>query len=273
MSASLTWSLVVPVKVLAEGKSRLAGLAGPSRPALALAVAADTIRAAAACADVNEVTAVTDDPVAAAEFEQLGARVIGDEPAAGLNPALVHGARLVSRRHPQAGIAALSADLPALKPAELGRALRAAARWPEAFVPDASGTGTTLYTTRPGVPFRPRFGPGSRRRHAQAGAHELARQDVPGLRRDVDTPADLSEAAALGLGPRTTSVAARLLGRSEGAAGSGGDHRRDQVADADQHTSSGLIGGGNSELDPGLPADLGENRGARPRRRRTRGEP
>lgn len=259
MTATLTWSLVIPVKVLAEGKSRLAGLAGPSRPALALAVAADTIRAVLACAEVSKVTVVTDDPVAAAEFEQLGAEVIGDDPAAGLNPALVHGARLVSRRRPQAGIAALSGDLPALKPAELGRALRAAARWPEAFVPDASGKGTTLYATGPGVPFHPRFGPGSRRRHVQAGAHELARRDVPGLRRDVDTPADLSEAAALGLGPRTTALAASLLG-SQGAVGPGSDHRGDEVADTDQRGRGGLVGGRNGELDPRFPADLGEDR-------------
>ena len=280
MSGTLTWSIVIPVKVLAKGKSRLAGLAGRSRPALALAVAADTIRAALACADVSVVTVVTDDPVAAAEFGQLGADVIGDDPAAGLNPALVHGASLVARRHPQAGIAALSGDLPALKPAELGRALRAAARWPEAFVPDASGTGTTLYTTRPTVAFRPRFGPGSRLRHLQAGAHELARRDVPGLRRDVDTPADLSEAAVLGLGPRTTALAASLLGHgpgSQGATGPGGDHRGDEVADPDQHRGGGLVGGGDGELDPGLPADLGEDPragpGSRPRRRGTRREP
>lgn len=268
MSGSLTWSLVVPVKVLAEAKSRLAGLAGPSRPALALAVAADTIRAVLACEDVAEVTAVTDDPVAAAEFEQLGARVIADRPAAGLNPALVHGAGLAARHSPQAGIAGLSGDLPALKPGELGRALRAAGRWPEAFVPDASGTGTTLYATRPGVAFRPRFGPGSRLRHVEAGAHELAWRDVPGLRRDVDTPADLTEAAALGLGPRTTALAASLLGRpagSQGAPGPGRDDRGDEVADLDQHRRGGLVGGGNGELDPGLPADLGEDRGAGPR--------
>lgn len=262
MTALLTWSLVVPVKVLAEGKSRLAGLAGPSRPALALAVAADTVRAVLACPDVGEVTVVTDDPVAAAEFEQLGAQVIGDDPAAGLNPALVHGARLVSRRRPRAAIGALSGDLPALKPAELGRALRAAARWPEAIVPDASGTGTTLYTTRPGIPFRPRFGPGSRRRHVQAGAHELARRDMPGLRRDVDTPADLSEAAALGLGPRTMALAAGLLARgpgSQAATGGGGDDGGDDVAQGDQHGSGRLVGGGNGDLGPGLPPDFGEN--------------
>ena len=39
------WSVLMPVKVLAEGKSRLAGLAGPRRAELALAFASDTVTA------------------------------------------------------------------------------------------------------------------------------------------------------------------------------------------------------------------------------------
>ena len=38
-----TWSVVMPVKVLAQAKSRLAGLAGPRRGELALALACDTV--------------------------------------------------------------------------------------------------------------------------------------------------------------------------------------------------------------------------------------
>ena len=68
----LTWSLVVPVKVLARAKSRLAVLAGPHRPELALAMAADTVAAALACAEVARVIAVTDDPQAAQELAGLG---------------------------------------------------------------------------------------------------------------------------------------------------------------------------------------------------------
>ena len=43
----LTWSLVIPVKVLAQAKSRLTGLPAADRAKLALAMAADTIGAAA----------------------------------------------------------------------------------------------------------------------------------------------------------------------------------------------------------------------------------
>src|SRR5262245_35191402 len=90
----LTWSLVVPVKVLARAKSRLAVLAGPHRPALALAMAADTVAAALACPVVDRVIAVTDDAEAAGVLAGLGALVIEDEPGRGLNPALRHGAEI-----------------------------------------------------------------------------------------------------------------------------------------------------------------------------------
>ena len=43
--ATLTWSLVIPVKVLAQAKSRLTGLAGQRRSEFALAMAADTVAA------------------------------------------------------------------------------------------------------------------------------------------------------------------------------------------------------------------------------------
>jgi 2-phospho-L-lactate guanylyltransferase len=149
--------------------------------------------------------------VAASALRTLGALVVPDEPRDGLNAALRHGAALAAARWPGSGTAALSADLPALRPAELGQALNAAAAWPTAFVADAAGDGTTLYTAAPGAPFRPAFGLASRTRHAAGGAAELRLQDIPGLRRDVDTPADLRGAAALGLGPHTAPLAAELL--------------------------------------------------------------
>jgi 2-phospho-L-lactate guanylyltransferase len=207
----VTWSLVVPVKVLARAKSRLAAAAGPHRAELALAVAADTVAAALRCDRVGEVIVVTDDPLAASELDALGARIVPDEPDGGLNPALAYGAGLArTAASPRPGVGALSADLPALRPAELGRVLDAAARVPTAFVPDAIDVGTTLYTARPDAAFAPAFGSGSRLRHRAAGAYELALPDVASVRRDVDTLDDLREALTLGVGPRTAEVAGRL---------------------------------------------------------------
>jgi 2-phospho-L-lactate guanylyltransferase len=210
----LTWSLVVPVKVLARAKTRLAALAGPDRPALALAMAADTVAAALECPQVGRVIVVTDDPQAAEVLAGLGAVIVPDRPGQGLNQALRHGAARAGSRWPRSGIGGLAADLPALRPAELSSALRAAARWPQAFVPDSAGSGTTLYTVRPGTSFRPRFGPRSAARHRAAGAVELAQPGLRGLRRDVDEPEDLRGAGELGLGIRTAALAARLAAPS-----------------------------------------------------------
>jgi 2-phospho-L-lactate/phosphoenolpyruvate guanylyltransferase len=220
-SALFTWTVVMPVKVLAHAKSRLAVLAGPRRPDLALAFASDTATAVLACPEVARVVVVTSDLAAAGRLTALGAVVVPDGPpvvpdesADGLNAALSRGAAVASRRWPGSGVAALAADLPALRPGELSRALRAAAAFPSSFVPDAAGIGTTMYATVPGTVFRPMFGGASRARHASSGATELTVDNIPGLRRDVDTPDDLRAAIVLGAGFRTTALAGELLAAS-----------------------------------------------------------
>jgi 2-phospho-L-lactate guanylyltransferase len=208
--SSHRWSLVIPVKVLALAKSRLAGLPRERRAELALAMAADTVAAAVGCAAVGAVIVVTDDDVAGAELGDLGAVIVDDEPGSGLNAALVFGAAHADACWPGRGRAGLAADLPALGPAELAAALAAAAAQPEAFVADAAGSGTTLYAAGPGTRFCPRFGPRSREAHLEGGAVELDLPDIRGLRQDVDTPADLRLAAGIGLGPRSAALAAAL---------------------------------------------------------------
>jgi 2-phospho-L-lactate guanylyltransferase len=210
-NAAFTWSVVIPVKVLTQAKSRLGLLGDGRRAGLALAMAADTVTAAVECQEAAHVIVITDDQVAGAALARIGALVIPDEPADGLNAALRHGAAYARARWPDSGVAALSADLPALRPAQLGQALRAAAAWPTAFVADAPGDGTTMYAAGPAAAFTPAFGIASRARHAAGGAAELDLAGVPGLRRDVDTPEDLRAAAAFGLGPNTAPIAADLL--------------------------------------------------------------
>jgi 2-phospho-L-lactate/phosphoenolpyruvate guanylyltransferase len=242
-SARFSWTVLLPVKVLARAKSRLAVLAGDRRRELALALASDTVTAVLGCPEVARVVVVTSDPVAGPLLAALGAIVVADEPADRsdrtdrlgtpgsldgarvapllgdlgvqdlLNAALRHGAAVAARRWPGTGLAALTADLPAMSPAELATALRAAGGAPggAAFVPDAAGVGTTLYAVPPGGEFLPLFGGASRARHAAAGATELGLAGVGGLRRDVDTPDDLREALALGVGPFTRAVAADLF--------------------------------------------------------------
>jgi 2-phospho-L-lactate/phosphoenolpyruvate guanylyltransferase len=208
--AGLTWSVVIPVKVLTAAKTRLVGLASADRQALALAMAADTIEAAIACPQVGAVIVVSDDPDVRDQAGALGASVLADQPPTSLNQALTAGAEHSARRWPGHGVAGLTADLPALTASELASALTAAATLAQAFVADAAGDGTTLYTAGPGVRFSPRFGPQSRARHRAAGATEIELPGIPGLRRDVDTLGDLRSAARLGLGRRSAAVGAAL---------------------------------------------------------------
>ncbi|MEU6537610.1 2-phospho-L-lactate guanylyltransferase [Streptomyces sp. NPDC047000] len=208
----MQWTLVVPLKALARAKSRLADTVGDGvRPGLALAFAQDTVAAALACPAVRDVVVVTDDARAGRELTALGAAVVADEPGGGLNTALTHAAAAVRAARPESALAALNADLPALRPVELARVLEAAAQFPRAFLADAAGIGTTLLTAAPGRELRPAFGADSRALHSASGAVELRLAAVESVRQDVDTGDDLRAALALGLGPRTAAVAERLL--------------------------------------------------------------
>ena len=199
------WTAVIPVKPLDGAKSRLRGAVPDGEHAdLALALVRDTVAAVLACPAVRDVLVVTDDPDAARAAAALGARVVPDRPGAGLNAALRFGADAVTGlTRPRA---ALAADLPALRPDDLAAALALA--WRRSFVADAGGSGTVLLAAPAGVPLDPRFGPGSAAAHAASGAQPLT-GDWLGLRRDVDTPADLRTVMELGAGAHTSAVLCR----------------------------------------------------------------
>ncbi len=201
--SAVEWSVVVPVKRLATAKTRLAVSAALRRD-LALAMALDTVTAAIGCPAVSRVVVVTDeDPLL---FATLGALVAVDEPAAGLNAAVEHGAAGVAG----GGLVALAADLPAFRGTDLLAVFEAVPPRGRGLVADAGGDGTTLLAAAPGVALRPAFGADSRRRHIADGVADLTRAAAAGLRRDVDTVADLAAAARLGVGARTAELLALL---------------------------------------------------------------
>lgn len=227
--------LVIPIKELRHAKSRLlaatVGLAptpadpGATHADLALALASDTL-AAVLASSVRRIAVVTTDPRAAALVRPAApcgepggpdagrggrpprAVVVGD-PGTGLNAAVRAGAEHLGRAPDgeRALVAALLGDLPALRPAELDEALARAAEViadgaPAAFVADHTGEGTTLLVLARTGRGGPHFGVASARAHGAAGAVALA-GGWPGLRHDVDVPADLAEVRALGVGPAT----------------------------------------------------------------------
>ncbi|MEV4318356.1 2-phospho-L-lactate guanylyltransferase [Actinocrispum sp. NPDC049592] len=197
--------LVVPVKALADAKSRLRGAVAPDDHArLVLAVLLDTVTAAANADGVRRVLVVSSDPQVAATLAANGFESVPEGPVPGLNAAYRRGAAVLREADPAGRIGALQADLPALRADELAAALKSA-DGRRAFVADRQTTGTTLLLSTPGGPLDPRFGKGSALAHALSGAAALT-DSWPSLRCDVDTPQDLRFARDLGLGLRTSAL-------------------------------------------------------------------
>lgn len=196
------WTVVIPVKPSARGKSRL-DVPGVVRVELARAIALDTIEAAASCASVGQVVVVTDDGgLVMQAFDIPGLRFVSDEKAEGLDAAIALGAE-TAEGMPRA---ALLGDVPALRPEDLAAALDAAAAVDRGVVADAEGTGSTLVTARAGVMWSSSFGDGSFARHMSLGCVPLSIPDASTLRRDVDTAGQLAAAEQLGLGRRTAAL-------------------------------------------------------------------
>jgi 2-phospho-L-lactate guanylyltransferase len=167
------------------------------------------VAAAGATEGVARVLVVSSDPAVVERTGRNGLETIPD-PGRGLNAAIRRGwqaaATFSEAAQRATGLAALTGDLPALRPAELAAALVAARPYPSAFVADRAGTGTTLLTTARGHETAPHFGRGSRTAHRRAGAHELTSERMDGLRCDVDVLDDLDAALRLGVGSRTAAV-------------------------------------------------------------------
>jgi 2-phospho-L-lactate/phosphoenolpyruvate guanylyltransferase len=220
-----TWVVVIPAKSLATAKSRLADVAGTRRPELALAMLLDTLTAAAATHGVRSILVVTDDDRIGAATTALGVTVVSDEPRAGLNAALEHGITIAASIHPGCGVAVLTGDLPALRPAELGSVLHfastSAVSAPSAgsaamvVVADRAGDGTTLLAASEPANLRPSFGAGSFARHRALGAVAVE-GSVEGLRCDVDDEMSLRAALGIGVGRATAALLAGEHARGPG---------------------------------------------------------
>jgi 2-phospho-L-lactate guanylyltransferase len=199
------FAVIVPVKPPVRAKSRLATLGDAARVDLVRAFAFDTVSAAVASPSVGLALVVTDDAMLASEISALGASVIPDG-GSELNESLVQAAAEASRRAPGMTIAAVCADLPALTGAELTAVLDACPRSGTAFLPDAAGTGTTMYFAVDVEEFAPRFGIDSADAHRESGAVQITWSSDNPARRDVDTPEDLESLRAIGLGAHTRAA-------------------------------------------------------------------
>ncbi len=196
-SSTPGWTVVVPLKPAARGKSRLG-----ADEALVRAIGLDTVAAACAAAVVARVIVVTSDAATAAAVAGWDRVEVVPDAGNGLNAAIAQGMDTAGDAVPRA---ALLGDLPALHPHELDAALTEAAAHDRAVVPDAEGTGSTLVTARAGVPWASAFGAGSHERHRGLGCVTLAVAAGAGLRRDVDTVSQLRAVADVA-GPHTRAA-------------------------------------------------------------------
>lgn len=181
----MTLRIVIPVRPLGEGKSRL----GPALdPAARAALAERMFRHVLDVAQQFGPTwVVSRDPVLLA----LSAQPVS-ETGHGLNPALDQAAAALAGEGP---VLALSADLPLLAPDDLAVM---AALLDEADViaaPDRAGTGTNaLLLARPElIPYL--FGEGSLAAHRAAARQRglrFASCERAGLATDIDRPEDLA---------------------------------------------------------------------------------
>jgi 2-phospho-L-lactate guanylyltransferase len=182
------WTIVVPLKGSARGKSRI-DVDPALRRRLAVAMALDTVAAASDTALVARVLVVVEDRIDGDRLSEIpGVQTLLTR-RSGLNEAIEEGLRSLVVDGP---VAALPGDLPSLTPAELGAALAAASVHRLAVVADRQGTGTTLLTGSSAAVLRPRYGSGSLARHVDGGAVLLELPVGSGLRRDVDQLADLA---------------------------------------------------------------------------------
>ena len=197
-------ALIIAVKRLAAAKTRLAPVfSARTRETVVLAMLIDTLTAAASVESVGSITVITPDEVAGAAAANLGANVLADPTPGGhgdpLNNAITAAEKEVAGSF--SNIVVLQGDLPALQTQELSGAIVAARHHQRSFVADRLATGTAALFAF-GTALDPKFGPDSSARHLRSGAIELTGA-WPGLRCDVDTPADLAAARRLGVGAAT----------------------------------------------------------------------
>jgi 2-phospho-L-lactate guanylyltransferase len=186
---------VLPVKRFHLAKQRLsAELSAEFRHALAEAMVADVLTALTACAEVEAILVITNEPAVIALAAAHGAEAAADPHESGQSAAATIGlARAIADGYERALL--VPGDCPAIDPDELSGLLGEGRPGKSVvIVPDRHGLGTNALLLCPPNALAPTFGPGSCRRHQEraAAAGAVCRvAQVPSLALDVDTPRDL----------------------------------------------------------------------------------
>ncbi|MGE0823983.1 MAG: 2-phospho-L-lactate guanylyltransferase [Candidatus Binatia bacterium] len=192
--------VVVPVKSLSLGKSRLAVcLSSQARSALSRAMLTDVVISARHAAAVHRVVMVSSDPSLLELARQLGADAVDEGHPRGLNGAAEVGTNFCLQQGATA-VLILLADLPLVTPDDvdlLFRQVQSSAQ--VTVVPCKEGDGTNALLRVPPVVVPTRFGGPSLVAHQQiAGQYGIPCHviEVPRIAFDLDSVADLHWLAA-----------------------------------------------------------------------------
>lgn len=190
----MTATLIIPLRGLRHGKTRLAGVLKPAaRADLVAAMLAHVVGTAKEAPVITGIAVVSADRAALDLAESLGARALGDPPGGTINAALSHA---VASLPVNSDVMVLPADLPRLAPDDV-TALVEAGKGGVALAPDRAGTGTNgMFLAEKARAMSFRFGADSFAAHT-AGAQALgfapAIVDRPGLAFDLDAPGDYAD--------------------------------------------------------------------------------
>ena len=192
--------LVVPVRSLRDGKSRLASALDPAqRSALVEWLLVHTLEQAAEFPGLKRTLVVSPCEEARARASACGARVLEEPAPGGLNQALQHAQRALSDLD-AARMLMVACDLPLLRAEDLRLLADASSTGTVALAPDRGRQGTNGVCLDTRVAFDFSFGPNSFERHLERVQQLGMRStivDTAALAFDVDTPGDLSKLRAL----------------------------------------------------------------------------
>jgi 2-phospho-L-lactate guanylyltransferase len=187
--------VLVPVKALAQGKSRLSVCLSPEvRHALSRAMLTDVVTSARSATTVDRVVVVSSDPSLLQLAHQLGVEAVNEEYPRGLNGAVTVGTEFCLQLGATA-VLILLADLPLVTATDVELIFRQMNGGPQVVViPCKEGEGTNALLRVPPEVVPTRFGGpslGAHQRVAQQYGVACQVVNIPHIAFDVDSVEDL----------------------------------------------------------------------------------
>jgi 2-phospho-L-lactate guanylyltransferase len=195
----MKYSAIIPVKSLAEAKSRLAPyLSRHQRETLVLDMLQHVLCVLQDSELFEHVSVVSADERVLKQAYIWGARALSEEQS-GHNPAL-HAAALREKAEGVSALLTISADLPLLSTQEIRCLFEQSTQYEIVLAPSRDGTGTNAILVRPPLVVPYVFGPNSFHNYIEAARQmqlSYTTYHGIGLALDIDTIDDLDELEVL----------------------------------------------------------------------------